>query len=112
MDDTLSCPICGNKFRNIKRSSVPHTVERTCSGTNHVVQMYVNEYDQKVLELKFSLDPRYSKHLNINYQSQTSQIVCMKNSNPFYIDLPEVLEVDFPDLTKIKKKVDLYILIS
>lgn len=110
MDDTLLCPICGHKFRNIKRSA--EIIERVCPGTNHVIQLFTNTVKQQVTEIKLSLDHKYSKHLNINYEKQSTQIICMRNSKPFYIDLPEVLELDFPNLVKIKKKVDLYILVS
>jgi len=122
MDDTLLCPICGNKFRNVNLInrhlySVDKTanfVERTCSdGMNHVLQLFVDTSTGKVDFMKLSLNPKYSKYLEIDFLNQKCRINCMKDGRTVqYINIPKMLDLDFPDLIKMKERVSLYIVFS
>lgn len=120
MDDTLSCPICGNKLRNIKLTGKflhyigksANYVERTCSGMNHSVQFFTDESTKQVDLLKMSLSPTYSRYLEIDYFNEKCRISCWIDGAAEYIDIDKMVELDFPDLVKLKEKVSFYILFS
>jgi hypothetical protein len=121
MDDILLCPICGNKFRNINHDNkILHPinktgdyVERICSsGHNHVVSLWVDKNTKKVDWLRLSLNPKYSRFLELDYVNSKCRITCAKNGEFTHINIPKMIEPDFPDLTKLKERVSLYILFS
>lgn len=119
MDDSLLCPICGNKFRNVNLNNrylhpigkTADFIERTCSqGMNHVIQIY---YDgQRVDFVRLSLNPKYSKFLEIDFLNQKCRISCLKNGKAEYIEIPKMIEPDFPLLEKLKERVSLYVVFS
>lgn len=115
MDDTLTCPICGNKMSNLKGTAdyyAPYT-KRTCNkGMNHILILTVNDWTKKVDHLKLSLNPKYSRFLEIDYVNQKCRINCMKDGKPDYIEVEKMIEPDFPGLTKLKEKVGLYVVFS
>lgn len=119
MDDTLHCPICGNKLRNVKKNGPLHAigkegnyVERTCTGMNHVLQIFTETKTKKVDLLKLSLNPKYSRHLEIDYYNQKCRISCAKDGQYEYIPIDRMIEPDFPNLEKLKEKVAVYITFS
>lgn len=121
MDDTLACPICGNKFRNLRLpnkhlhdvNKTANYLERTCSDKmNHCLQLFSDEATSKVDLLKLSLDPKYSKYLEIDFLNQKCRINCLKDNKPTYIDIKKMIIPDFPSLVKLKERVDFYILFS
>lgn len=121
MDDSLTCPICRNKLRNIKTYRLLHYVgksssytERTCSkGPNHRgLQFFTDENTGKVDLLKLPLNAQYSQYLEIDFVNQHCRISCTKEGRTEYILLERYVEPDFPDLVKLKEKIQLYILFS
>ena len=119
MDDTTQCPICQNKFRNIKKNGPLHAIgkngnyiERTCTGMNHSLQLFTNTRTKKVDFLKLSLNPKYSRFLEIDYHNQKCRIACYKDGKPEYLEIDKMLNPDFPDLIKLREIVALYILFS
>ena len=121
MDDILHCPICGNKLRTSHHpNKLLHAInktadyaERICSeGHNHIVAIWTNKATKKVDLLKLSLNSKYSRFLEIDYVNQKCRITCAKNGEYDYIDIPKMIEPDFPDLEKLKERVSLYILFS
>jgi len=121
MEDTLACPICGTKLRNNRLlgefmhvlGKKSNFVERSCSTQfGHSLQFFVDEATGKIDLLKLSLSPQYSRFIEINYVLGKSRISCMKNSQPDYIEIEKILEPDFPDLTKLREKVSLYVIFS
>ena len=121
MDDMTRCPICGNKLRNLNlKNKFLHAtgktadlVERTCSkGKNHCLQLFSDISNNKVDYIKFSLDPKYSKYIEINFISNECTILFMKNSVMNAIVVPKIIEPDFPALLKLKQQVSLYAVFS
>lgn len=121
MDDVLNCPVCGNKLRNHnllnKRlpflDEVGNFVERNCTlGHNHSLQMFVDLATNKVVYLKLSLNHLYSRFVEINFVTEKCRILCMKDCECQYIDIDKLIEPDFPDLTKLKERVSLYVVFS
>lgn len=121
MDDTLACPICANKLRNIKlpnkflhsTNKTANYIARTCfNGMNHSLTFYVDEDAEQVDFLKLSLNPKYSRFIEIDFVNQKCRINCLKDSKPQYIEIDKMLQPDFPLLTKLKEKVSLYITFS
>jgi phenolic acid decarboxylase len=86
--------------------------ERTCTGTNHSLQLFANEATQQVDMIKFSLNPRYTIFLEINFASQKSRISCLKKGETSYIAIPKMLIPDFPDLVNLKEKISMYVTFS
>jgi hypothetical protein len=121
MNDTLACPICQNKLRTVKLKDCYLTssfkssnyFERTCNGTNHSLQFFTNEDTDQVEILKFSLNPKYSIFLEINYVDQSSRVYCLKKgliSNT--IEISKMIVPDFPDLVNLKEKIGMYVVFS
>lgn len=120
MDDTAMCPICGEKFRNLhfpnkhlpQFNKTANFTERTCAGLNHVIVVYADNDTKKIDYIKLSLNPKYSKYLEINFVQNKCRIHCMKEGESQYIDIPKMIEPDFPTLEKLKEKVSLYVVFS
>ena len=121
MDDTLNCPMCGNRLRTINTPAkflhyvgkTADYVERTCSrGMNHSLQLFTDDNTGKVDLLKLSLNPKYSKYLEIDFFNQKCRISLLKESKPFYIEIDKMIEPDFPLLVKLKERVNLYVVFS
>ena len=120
MDDTLVCPICGLKLHNINRKNkhllpagkTANYVQRTCHGLNHFLQIFVDGYTDRVDFLKLSLNPKYSRYLEIDFINQTCRISCMKGGQAEYIDIPKMIVPDFPKLIKLKERVAVYVTFS
>ncbi len=122
MDDTLHCPICGKKLRTVNLPDrFLHSVnkradyaERTCTeGMNHRgLRLFTDKSNSKVDLLILTLDPKNSKYLEIDFVNQKCRINCMKDGKPDYINVEKMITPDFPDLTKLKERVSLYVLFS
>ena len=119
MDDFKVCPICNNKLRTINNIFVSFdkinrlTSERNCTkGMNHSLQIHSDIETNKVLKIKVSLAANYSKFIEINYVLNNSTILCMKDGKINPINIDKVLEIDFQDLDKLRKKVDMLIAFS
>lgn len=121
MDDVLCCPICNSKLRtsHLNRKLL-HPVgktadyaERVCSGGyNHIVSLWTDKSTNTVDFLKISLNAQYSRFLEIDFINQKCRITCVKDSEYEYIEIPKMLEPDFPDLIKLKERISLYITFS
>lgn len=120
MDDTVTCPICNNKLRTTTSVSylfpvkkLGDFIERSCVlGVNHTIQFFTDMKTCKVDFLRISLNPKYSIFLEVDYVNERCRIACMKNSKPTYIEIPKMLDLDFPSLDKIKAKVEMYVTFS
>jgi hypothetical protein len=120
MDDTLACPICGDKFRNLNLpnkflhdiNKTADYVERTCTGMNHCLQLFSDIATKQVDFLKLSLNAKYSRYLDIDFLNQKCRISCLKDSKPEYIEIPKMIVPDFPHLTKLKERVSMYVVFS
>lgn len=121
MEDTATCPICGNKLTNLRLKNsylaamdkVANYMRRTCTkGFSHNYQHLVDEATSKVDWLKLSLNPRGGRWVEINYVTNASRIICVKGEEIDTIDIGKSLEPDFPDLTKLKEKISVYVLFS
>ncbi len=121
MDDVSHCPICGNKLRTSHHTKkllhatgkTSDYAERICSdGHNHVVSIWADKTTKQVDLLRLSLNSKYSRFLEIDYVNKKCRITCAKNGEYEYIDIPKMIEPDFPDLVKLKERVSLYILFS
>jgi hypothetical protein len=118
MDDLLHCPICNNKLRNSHLhnkflhlvSKTSDYVERICAnGHSHFLSFWTDKLTQQVDLLKVSLAPDYSRFIEIDFLNQTSRIIVVQDTNYQYIEVPQVLELDWPELIDLKKKVSLLI---
>jgi hypothetical protein len=120
MEDTITCPICGNRLRTVRLTNkylhpinkTATFLERTCSGANHSVQFFTDEATKQIDMLKFSLDPKYTRYLEIDYVNKRCRIACMKNSEPSYIYIPKMVEPDFPNLEKLRERISMYVVFS
>lgn len=79
---------------------------------NHTLTIITNEALKRVESLKLSLNPKYSRFLEIDFIAQRCRINCMKEGKSEYIDIPKMIEPDFPDLVKLKERVSLYVVFS
>lgn len=120
MDDVLNCPICDSKLKTSHhKNKLLHPIdqtadyaERICNGHNHIIAIWVNKATKKVDFMKLSLNSKYSRFLEIDWVNQKCRITCAKDNEYEYINIPKMIEPDFPNLTKLKEKVSLYITFS
>lgn len=116
MDDTLICPICQKKLSNYAVSSrqdldkTSTYTERKCAGMNHIIVLLSNKKTNKIDYIKMSLNPNYSKFIEIDFFNKKSRISCFRDGKPEHIEISKMLEPDFPQLTKLKEKVNLFVL--
>lgn len=118
MDDTIWCPLCQNKFRNLilkdklyhPLSKTSSFIERSCfNNKNHYMQLVTDLTTNQVDFLKFSLDPSYNKFITINYFNNECILTLVNNT---VIKIPKIIEPDFPLLLKLKQQVNLYSVFS
>ena len=118
MDDVLDCPICKNKLRNINLPAkhlhgvgkTSDYIERTCTqGRNHSIQFFADTTTDKIDLLKISLNPKYSRYIEIDFINERCKISCMKSGRAECIEIYKILYPDFPDLVSLKEKVALFI---
>lgn len=121
MNDTLTCPICQNKLRSIKTPNkrlywigkTSNYIERVCSrGINHSLQFFTDEKTDQVDMLKLSLNPNYSRHLEIDFCNQKCRIRNIKDGTFEHIDIPRLIEPDFPALAKLKETISIFMVFS
>lgn len=121
MDDILNCPVCGNKFKtNHHTNKLLHPINKTANyaerqcgdGHNHTLTLWTDKSNRKVDLIKLSLGPSYSRFLEIDFVNQKCRIICAQDGEYEYIDIPKMIEPDFPTLTKLKEKVALYVVFS
>lgn len=111
MKDTRYCPICKVKMSSRKINWIINgvhqgpTISRTCTGFNHFLTIYTQ--GNQVALLKVSLNPQYTRQVEIDYRSQTSKIIYDWNTIYVFIPIPKLLVPDFPNLTELKEKVDI-----
>jgi hypothetical protein len=79
---------------------------------NHSLMLFADKATKKVDFLKLSLNPKYSRFLEIDYVNQKCRINCMKDQKSDYIEIDKMLHPDFPDLVKLKEIVNLYVVFS
>jgi hypothetical protein len=121
MDDILCCPICGNKLRTTHlihkllhpTGKTANYAERVCSrGYNHIIRLFTDKETKKVDLLSISLNPKYSRFLEIDYVNQKCCITCAKDGEHEYIEIPRLLIPDFPECEALKKLVNLFVVFS
>jgi len=121
MDDVCFCPICNDKLKNVylnKKTLFPVNktsdyIQRICAtGHNHSILIWTDAISNAIDFLKVSLDSKYSKWLEIDFVNSKCRIICAKNGKYQYIDIDKILDIDFPDMLKIKEKVNFLITFS
>lgn len=121
MQDVQLCPICSTKLQTVsKKKRKLHWVNKTSIYTekkcvkchNHSLQFFVDRLSGKIDLLKFSIEANYSKFIEIDFINQKCRINCLKAGQSNYIDIPIIIEPDFPALEKLKQKVSLYVTFS
>ena len=119
MQDILTCPICGDKLRSIKRKNKifdlnqnAYYVERLCiQHINHFIQFFVDEESNKVDLINISLSSNRSRFVRINFYKNISKV---QSNFPLLneVVIPKIIEPDFPDLIMLKDKIKLYVTFS
>lgn len=121
MDDITHCPMCGAKMRNLHMkdkffritNKTSNFVERSChNGKNHYLWFVADVNTKQIDYLKFSLDPKYSKSIEINFIYNKCIINFLKDKSLLAIQVPKIIDPDFPDLIKLKQQTNLYCLFS
>ena len=120
MDDVLTCPICNKKLRNLTSRSYlfpvrkwGNFIERSCVGElNHSIQFYTDTHTSTVDFLKVSLNPNFSRFLEIDFVNQCCRVILLRDNKPVYISIPKMIDLDFPNLVKLKERVALYVTFS
>lgn len=119
MQDTLYCPICGDKMRSKKEQAYvlilnkdSNFIERTCTGLNHCIQVVVDLESNQVDFVKISLNKDYSRFVLIDFVNNKSDIVCMKKSMKQSFEVPKAVVPDFPELKELKRIIEMYVTFS
>lgn len=119
MQDTLYCPICGDKMRSKKEQAYvlilnkdSNFIERTCTGLNHCIQIVTDLTSKEVDFIKISLNRNFSRFIFIDFVNNSSDVVCLKKSIKQSFEVSKALIPDFPDLKELKRIVSLYIKFS
>lgn len=113
MEDTRYCLICQSKLRNchirdpilgIKNKSSAQYLQRKCPLVSHFFLILLNKETDQVEYLKLSWNP--STFISIDFSSDESKISFFNKSCPIkQIDIPRILNTDFPHLSSLKEKI-------
>ena len=116
MLDMPNCPICRNKMSSLKikdkhfplLNKQGSWIRRVCLNS-HLFCIYSDLNTKSVDFLKMNFNHKYSDNLEINFVKNYSTIIMSQN---FKIDVPKIVDLDFPDLFECQKEINLYILMS
>lgn len=87
--------------------------KRICSnGRNHIITFWTDKFTKQIDLMKISLNPKYSRFLEIDFINQKCRIICAKDGEYEYIEIPKMINPDFPELTKLKERISLYVVFS
>lgn len=119
MQDTLYCPICGDKMRSKKEQAYvlllnkdSNFIERTCTGLNHCIQLVTDLKSKEIDFMKISLNRDFSRFVLIDYVNNRSDVICLKKNKKQSFEVPKVVTPDFPDLKELKRLIELYVTFS
>jgi len=119
MQDTLYCPICGDKMRSKKEQAYvqllnkdSNFIERTCTGLNHCIQLVIDLSSKEIDFMKISLSRDFSRFVLIDIVNNKSNIICLKKNEKQSFEVPRAMIPDFPDLKELKRIIGLYITFS
>lgn len=117
MDDFSCCQICGSTLRVSKRVNISFTtpgiilLERTCAAKDHVLQIFVDTNTKKIHKLRMALSPNYTKIVEFDFITKKTKIEHYKMSKIVSsMEIPRLIELDFPTLKKLKEKISLYMM--
>lgn len=79
---------------------------------NHLLQFYYDKNTKQVDFLNLSLNPFYSRWVEVDFYNKKSRIIIYNNNERQYIELPRIIEPDFNNLTPLKEKISLFIAFS
>ena len=105
MENVENCPICQEK---LKESQFFNFIEKSCyNGYGHWLTLLIDSNSLKVINARFCLDVNGSKIISISFKDKKTTIQFLQNSVKYnYIELDYSLEPDFPELTKLKNKIN------
>jgi len=111
LPDQTVCPICKDSLKNKRLShwnSIPgNFISRECADPiNHF--LYFIAENNNIIFIKFSINETYSRIISIDYLSNSSEILMLKNNSQTLIKVPKLLIPDFPNLLDLKSKIDIY----
>lgn len=123
MQDVHDCPICGTRLKIISKKKLKYLhiigkqgfyTEKVCvQHHTHYLQIFSNVTTNKIDFIKFSINTEFSRIVEVDFHNKKSRIQCLNQGiSDYIIHVPNVLELDFPTLTKLKEKVSMYIVIS
>lgn len=114
MLDTKICPICQSILKNKKLPKYHVTLInktadywlRICpSAINHSLQLLSETNSKQIHLIKFSICHKYSKFVELDILNQKSKISLLNHNQSKFIILDKLLIPDFPQLIKLKEKV-------
>jgi hypothetical protein len=117
MDDLTLCPICRQKLRSLHTpgkqlpwiGKTANYIERLCSnGLNHTLQVFTDSDSGQIDLLKLSLNPRYSRFLEIDFVNEKCRLSCFKEGKVERLTIDRLLMPDFPSLSALKEKIRIY----
>ena len=121
MKDTTLCPICCSKFKNLKRDNytldnlhkTADYIERKCfTNLNHSVKIFADKNTNQIDYIKLSINHHYSVYAEIDFINKKTIINCLKDGEKRSIQVPKILEPDFPELNLFRDKINLFIIFS
>jgi hypothetical protein len=111
--------MCGNKLINLNLTDqhlpflhkTSSFITRNCpTGISHSYLHTTDQTTGKIDWIKLSFLPS-QRWIEINYITNKSRIVCLKDGEPDYLDIGKALEPDFPAMEKLREKISLYVLL-
>lgn len=106
MQDVLYCPICANTLRN---RNFNKSIYRSCNkGIAHFLSIKI--FNKEVERISLILDDYTS--LTVDFKENISTYYYDPLKPMSRINIPKVIEPDFPKLEKLKEKLSVYVLFT
>lgn len=104
MKDNNNCLVCNSGLQKIHLTK--NIIEKLCTNSySHSFYLISNKSNKDILYFKFSLNPYFTRFLEVDYRIGQS-VICDRDKR---ILVSRILEPDFPCLDILNNQLDLFL---
>lgn len=120
MNDTTRCFLCYSQLKSLKncynKQYKKYWLKRYCQANiNHTCVFYTDSISKKIISLTITVlhNSKQSMIAEFDFKDNNTTIKMLENNKEINkIEIPKIIEPDFPKLEEFKEKIRSYVLFS